>query len=114
MISDGMKDKRQACLRAAWQGRVCREIQRTRHIAPQGVAKVRSAAEEKGIRWEDVSRMDETEAHRLLFPDSAGAEEAFIAPDFDYVHSELQKTGVTMRLLLYQASSTRVGRSGAT
>jgi hypothetical protein len=43
------------------RGMSAREIQRTRHIAPQSVAKVRSAAEGKGIRWEDVSRMDEAE-----------------------------------------------------
>lgn len=81
------------------KGMSAREIRRTRHIAPQSVAKVRAAAEAAGVGWEDVATMDEGDVHRLLFPESAKAEEAFIEPDYDYVHTELQRTGVTMQLL---------------
>lgn len=81
------------------KGMSAREIRRTRHIAPQSVAKVRAAAEAAGVGWEDVATMDEGDVYRLLFPESAKAEEAFIEPDYDYVHTELQRTGVTMQLL---------------
>lgn len=81
------------------RGMSSREIQRTRHIAPQSITKARNRAKEKGIGWSDVSNMEEAEVYRLLFPETVKAEEAFLKPDYDYVHSELQKTGVTMQLL---------------
>lgn len=42
-----------------------REIAQTRHIAPQSVRKVREAAEEKGVSWPDVERMEEREVYDL-------------------------------------------------
>lgn len=50
------------------KGMSAREIQRTRHIAPQSVAKVSDAAKKRGIRWGDASDMDEAEVYRLLSP----------------------------------------------
>ena len=81
------------------KGISAREIQRTRHVAPQSVAKVRDAAEERRVGWEDVAKMDEAQVYELLFPREAEADKAFLAPDYAYVHTELQKTGVTMQLL---------------
>lgn len=81
------------------RGMSSREIQRTRHIAPQSITKVRNRAKEKGISWNNVSNMEEAEVYRLLFPETVKAEEAFLKPDYDYIHAELQKTGVTMQLL---------------
>lgn len=76
-----------------------REIRTTRHIAQQSVKKVREAAEEKGVTWADVAHMDGDDVYNLLFPDHAQAEAAVAKIDIDYVHSELQKTGVTLKLL---------------
>lgn len=81
------------------KGMSARAIHRTRHIAPQSVAKVRKAAKEKNLSWKDVANMDEAEVYRLLFPRSAEAQDAFLDIDYDYVHAELQKTGVTLQLL---------------
>ena len=50
------------------KGMTGREIYRTRRIAQQSVKKVREAAEEKGVTWEDVSLMGEQEVYDLLFP----------------------------------------------
>lgn len=99
------------------KGMSAREIQRTRHIAPQSVAKVRDAAEERRVGWEDVAKMDEAQVYELLFPREAEADKAFLAPDYAYVHTELQKTGVTMQLL-HEGSSALgftlgLGRLGA-
>ena len=71
-----------------------REIARTRRIAPQSVKKVREAAEERGVTWEDVERMDEREAYGLLFPEQAEAAAACLQVDLDYVHRELMRDGV--------------------
>lgn len=76
-----------------------REIQKTRHIAQQSVKKVREAAKERGIAWADVAHMNGDEVYDLLFPDQAQAKAATANIEIDYVHSELQKTGVTLKLL---------------
>ncbi len=76
-----------------------RAIRRTRYIALQSVAKVLRAAKEKNLRWKDVANMGEAEVYHLLFPRSAEVQEAFLEIDYDYVHAELQKTGVTLQLL---------------
>lgn len=81
------------------KGMSAREIQRTRHIAPQSVSKVRAAAEKLGVSWEDVAQLDEPDAYRLLFPESARVEDSYIDPDYEYVHAELQRAGVNMSLL---------------
>ena len=88
-----------------------REISRTRHIAPQSVRKVRDAAEEKGVSWSDVERMDEREVYDLLFPQQAEAESACMRPDYDYVHKELQRDGVTL-LILYAELRDQAAEKG--
>lgn len=76
-----------------------REISRTRHIAQKSVKKVKETAERKGIVWEDVSQMDEREVYDWLFPEHADQEAATLQIDYDYVHAELQRDGVTLLLL---------------
>lgn len=81
------------------RGMTGREIQRTCHIAQQIVKKAREAAEKRGVAWADVERMDGGEVYDLLFPDQAQAKAATVQVDAGYVHSELQKIGVTLKLL---------------
>jgi len=88
-----------------------REIARTRRIAPQSVKKVREAAEEKGVAWHDVERMGEREVYDLLFPGQAEAESACMQPDYDYVHKELQRDGVTL-LILYAELRDQAAEKG--
>ena len=81
------------------KGMTGREIYRTRRIAQQSVKKVREAAEEKGVTWEDVSTMSEKQVYDLLFPERAEIEDATAQVDYDYVHDELQRDGVTLLIL---------------
>ena len=80
-------------------GMSAREIQKTRHIALLSVKKVREAAQEKGVTWDDVSSMEDSEVYDLLFPSQAEAEAACLQVDYDYVHKELQRDGVNLKLL---------------
>ena len=81
------------------KGMTGREIYRTRRIAQQSVKKVREAAEEKGVTWEDVNLMGDQEVYDLLFPERAELEAATAQADYGYVHSELQRDGVTLLIL---------------
>ena len=94
------KIKAKLVLELLHNGASAREIRETRHIAPASVKKVRDAAAQKGIAWEDVEHMGDNEVYDLLFPERAEAESACMKPDYDYVHRELQRDGVTL-LILY-------------
>lgn len=76
-----------------------REIARTRHISEHTIRDVLNRAQERGVCWEDVSLRSNEEIVALLFPDEQAAVEAICSPDYDHVHSELRKPGVTLKLL---------------
>jgi transposase len=63
------------------------------------VSDVFKIADEKGISYEDVRSLDENEVYRLFYPDKYAVETIYELPDYEYVHSELKKVGVTLKLL---------------
>ena len=76
-----------------------REIARTRHISAHTIKEVLDRASEKGVGWDDVSLMGDDEIAAMLFPGEKAAEDAVPRPDYGYVHDELRKVGVTLKLL---------------
>ena len=65
------------------------------------VIKVTQRAEEIDIRWSAVSSMTDRELSNKLFP-SAGSKITYAMPDYDYVHREMGKSGVTLNLLWFE------------
>lgn len=76
-----------------------REIRSTRRISQRSIKLVREAAERVGVTWDDVRGMTDGEVYDLLFPAQRAAREAYAEPDWEWVHSELQRDGVTLKLL---------------
>jgi len=76
-----------------------REICRTRHISQHSVSDVFKIAQEKGICFENVRSKTEEEIYQMFFPDKFSSENLFKQPDYEHVHTELKKTGVTLKLL---------------
>jgi transposase len=76
-----------------------REIQRTRRIAQQSVKKVKDTADTIGLTWEKAQSMSDDEVYYALFPEQAQKEALYEPVDYAYVHKELQKSGVTLKLL---------------
>lgn len=76
-----------------------RRIASTRHMSMSSVCEVFDIAEERGIGWEDVADMPEDDVYRLLFPDRSVHESVFEEPDWDYIHKEMARVGVNLRLL---------------
>ncbi len=75
-----------------------------RQIAAQGmsrtsVAAVIDAADREGIGWDDVAELDETDVYGRLFPGRGEHESVHAQPDWGWVHKELAKVGVTLKLL---------------
>lgn len=55
-------------------------------------------AQEKGVAWEDVRFLGEADVARRLYPATSMGRQ-YKMPDYEYVHQEMQKSGVTLSLL---------------
>lgn len=76
-----------------------REIAKMRGFGEHGVQQTLDAAAAAGIGYADVEGMADDEVYALLFPGRNSHEPAYAEPDWEYVHRELAKTGVTLKLL---------------
>lgn len=93
------KIKVKLILELRFQGISMNEISTTRGISKHSVCRTCNAAKEKGLKFSDVKDMAENELYHLLFPDKHLNEEVFEKCDMEYVHTELGKIGVTLKLL---------------
>jgi hypothetical protein len=62
------------------------------------VANVLEKAEEKGIGWETAERLNNGELAERLFPGNQMLS-VYKIPDWQYIHREMAKSGVTLSLL---------------
>ena len=84
-------------LRAADHSRSA--IARTQGMSKRSVIDVFDAADELGIDYGDVADSSDEEVCALLFPDRNVREDVYADPDWERVHRELARTGVTLKLL---------------
>ncbi len=75
-----------------------------RQIAAQGmsrhsVAAVIDAADSEGLSWDDVVDLDEQAVYVRLFPGRGEHVSVHAQPDWEQVHKELARVGVTLKLL---------------
>ena len=75
-----------------------------RQIAAQGMSRhsvsaVLDAADREGVGWDDVAELDEADVYARLFPGRGEHESVHAQPDWDKVHRELARVGVTLKLL---------------
>lgn len=94
------------------QGMSRRRIASTRHMSMESVCEVFGIASERGIGWDDVAGLTDDEAYRLFFPDRHVRESVFEEPDRGYVHKEMSRVGVTLKLLHdeYRDACRRTGK----
>lgn len=81
------------------QGVSRRSIATTRHMSMESVCDVFNIADGRGITWHAICDMPEDEVYRLFYPDKHVREDVFEQPDWAYVHAEMAKVGVNLRLL---------------
>lgn len=87
-------------LRAAQMSQ--REICRTRKISQHSVGDVYRIADELSIIYNDVKDKSDEEVYRMFYPDKYVSEVLYKAPDYSYIHKELKKTGVNLKLLWHE------------
>lgn len=78
-------------LRAA--GMSQRQIASSRHMSKTSVGEVFRIAEQRSVSYEDVRDKRPEEVYRLFYPDKCESTSVFAAPDYEYVHHELSRTG---------------------
>lgn len=74
-------------------------IASTRHISRHSVSEVFNIADKKGIRYDDVRALEEPEVYRLFYPEKFANETMYGDPDYEHVHQELKRVGVTLKPL---------------
>ena len=74
-------------------------IASSRHMSRHSVSDVFRKADELGVTYQDVRFLDENEVYRMFFPDKHAVDDLYKDPDYEYIHQELLKTGVTLKLL---------------
>ena len=90
------------------QGLSRRRIAGTRRMSMESVCEVFGIAAERDIGWEDVRDLADDEVYRLFYPERHVRESVFEEPDWEYVHKEMAKVGVNLRL-----PTTSTGRGAA-
>lgn len=78
----------------------------------ESVCEVFDIAAERGIAWGDVRELPDDDVYRLFYPDRHVRESVFEEPDWGYVHKEMAKVGVNLRLL-HDEYKERCRRKGA-
>lgn len=68
-------------------------------MSKHSVSDVINIAREKEITYEKVKHLSEEEVYRMIFPDKFAVENLYEQPDYEYVHQELKRVGVTLKLL---------------
>ena len=71
----------------------------TRHMSRTSVSDVFHHADEMSITYDNVRDKDDEEVYRMFYPDKHSEENIYKDPDYKYVHSELKRVGVTLKLL---------------
>ena len=96
-------------LRSAHMGR--NAIARSRHMSVNSVGDVFHIADRLGITFEDIRDKDDAEVYRMFYPDRHTVENMYHQPDYEYIHNELKRVGVTLKLLWqeYQGSCAEDG-----
>ena len=85
-------------LRLNSQGISQRSIAASCSCSRNTVAKVLSLAQEIDVAWPLREGISDNDLHRLFFPESA-APPSRKRPDYEYIHKEMAKCGVTLSLL---------------
>lgn len=98
-------------LRLAEMGFSQKQIAESVGVTRQTVSTIIRRAEDLGLRFGNVSELSDRELSQKLMPRNTAARLAFKMPDYEMVHRELQKPGVTL-MLMWQEYVLKCNTSG--
>ena len=74
-------------------------IARALSVSKHSVQAVAEAADERGIGWAEAEAMGDAETYEALFPEKVRDRDVYADPDWERVHRELAREGVTLKRL---------------
>ena len=74
-------------------------IARALSVSKHSVQAVAEAAGERGIGWVEAEAMGDAETYEALFPEKVRDRDVYADPDWERVHRELAREGVTLKRL---------------
>ena len=93
------KIKAKLVLQLRAEGLSGRAIAASQAMSRKSITAVLEAADAAGVSWDDVAERPEGEVYALLFPGRGEHESVFAQPDWELVHQEMARVGVTLKLL---------------
>lgn len=81
------------------QGLSARAISAGQGISRNSIAAVFESVDRAHIRWDDIADLTEAEVYQVVFPHRGEHQSVYAQPDWDKVHKELARVGVTLKLL---------------
>ncbi|PZT86156.1 IS21 family transposase [Brevibacterium ihuae] len=85
-----------------------RAIAASQGMSRKSVTAVLEAADAAGLGWDDVKDRTDGEVYALVFPGRGEHQSVFVQPDWELVHKELARVGVTLKLLHGEYADTCV------
>ncbi|MEV7999354.1 IS21 family transposase [Arthrobacter sp. KFRI-F3372] len=76
-----------------------RAIAASQGMSRKSITAVLEAADAAGVVWDDIASSSEGEVYARLFPGRGEHQSVFAQPDWDQVHREMARVGVTLKLL---------------
>ena len=83
-------------LNKGYSGRI---IEKVIQVSRKSVSRIYSICFETGLDYQELLRKEDNELYDLFFSNRFKEREICAPIDYSYVHSELKKTGVTLKLL---------------
>lgn len=93
------KIKAKLALQLMEAGLSANKISDVHRICKKSQKEVREAARALGITYADVADKGDDEVYRMLFPERNDRASVFAEPDWEQIHRELARVGVTLQLL---------------
>ncbi|MDN6521611.1 MAG: IS21 family transposase, partial [Yaniella sp.] len=81
------------------EGLSARAIAASQGMSRKSVTAVLEAADAAGLSWDDVKDRADSDVYALVFPGRGEHQSVFAQPDWESVHKELARVGVTLKLL---------------
>ncbi|RIX34574.1 IS21 family transposase [Corynebacterium falsenii] len=76
-----------------------RAISSSQGMSRKSVRAVLEAADGAGVSWDDVVELEDEQVYAKLFPGRGEHESVFVQPDWERIHREMARVGVTLKLL---------------
>ena len=76
-----------------------RAIAASQGMSRKSIAAVLGAADATETSWDDVAELTDEQVYARLFPGRGEHESVFAQPDWEQVHREMARVGVTLKLL---------------